>query len=193
MTQKDKYQLRELLLTFALLITSAFLLKPAVFWQSQLFLFGGAIIGLGFDWYNRKLGIAGLKYIADAAVLITLTWIGYRIFKSSFLYKEVITIFIQGIIVLEVIFSFIFSAPRRKIYLWLLSLLIFMTSPIFAVTYNITLAIADLLVWLAVLRFQFSGFLQPVPTKDAQRYYSLAASLACFLVVIFLAWLVVVL
>ena len=115
MTQKDRYQFREMLLTFLLLITSAFLLKSAVFWQTQLFLFTGAIMGLVFDWYNRKLEITGLKYLADTAVLITLTWIGYRIFKSSFLYKEVITIFIQGIIVLEVIFSFNFSAPRKKI------------------------------------------------------------------------------
>ncbi|HPT39151.1 MAG TPA: hypothetical protein PL125_03010 [Candidatus Omnitrophota bacterium] len=190
MTQKDKQLLTELVLTSGLLVASGFLLKPAAFWQFQLILLGGIVLGFAFSWYNRKRIFEGIKYFADAAILITLIWIGYRIFKSTFLYKEVIAILIQGVIILEIIFSFNFSAPGKAAYLRLLSLLIFMTSPVFAVAYNLPLAIAYLLVWLAILRFQFAGYRQPVPVKEAQRYYSLICALVCFLIAIILAWFI---
>ncbi len=190
MTQKDKYLFTELGLTFLLLITASFLLKPAVFWQYQLLLIGGSVVGFAFGWYNRKGAFEGIKYFADAAILITIIWIGYRIFKSTFLYKEVIAMLIQGIIIWEIIFSFNFSAPGKTAYIRLLSLLIFMTSPVFAVAYSIPLVIVYLLAWLAILRFQFAGFLQPIQEKSSRRYYSLAASLACFLIAMFLAWFI---
>ncbi|MCX5698433.1 MAG: hypothetical protein NTX01_01900 [Candidatus Omnitrophica bacterium] len=190
MTQKDKYLFAELGLTCLLLITAVFLLKPAVFWQYQLLLIGGSVVGFAFGWYNRQGAFEGIKYFTDAAILITITWIGCRIFKSTFLYKEVIAIFIQGVIILEIIFSFNFSAPGKTAYIWLLSLLVFMASPVFAITYSIPLAIVYLLAWLAILRFQFAGFLEPLKEKSSRRYYSLAASLACFLIAMFLAWFI---
>jgi len=190
MTQKDKYLFVELGLTFSLLITAVFLLKPAVFWQYQLLLIGGSVVGFAFGWYNRQGAFEGIKYFIDAASLITITWIGYRIFESTFLYKELIAILIQGVIILEIILSFNFSAPGKTAYIRLLSLLIFMTSPIFAIAYSIPLAIVYLLVWLAVLRFQFAVFLQPIQEKGSRRYYSLATSLVCFLIVMFLTWFI---
>ncbi|MDP2928272.1 MAG: hypothetical protein Q8N80_05705, partial [Candidatus Omnitrophota bacterium] len=190
MTQKDKHLFGELGLTYLLLITAVFLLKPALFWQYQLLLISGSVAGFAFGWYNRQGAFEGIKYFTDAAILITITWIGYRIFKSTFLYKEVIAILIQGIIILEIIFSFNFSAPGKTAYIRILSLLVFMVSPIFAIVYNIPLAIVYLLVWLAILRFQFARFLQPIKEKGSRRYYSLAASLVCFLVVLLLAWFI---
>jgi hypothetical protein len=190
MTEKDKYLFAQLGLTFLLLITAVFLLKPAVFRQYQLLLIGGSSVGFAFGWYNRKGAFAGIKYLTDAAILVTIAWIGYRIFKSTFLYKEIIAILIQGVIVLEIIFSFNFSLPGKTAYIWLLSLLIFMVSPIFAVVYSIPLAIVYLLVWLAILRFGFAGFIQPIKDKGSPRYYSLATSLVCFLVALLLVWLI---
>ena len=76
MTQKDKYLFAELGLTFSLLITAVFLLKPAVFWQYQLLLIGGSVVGFAFGWYNRQGASEGIKYFTDAASLITITWIG---------------------------------------------------------------------------------------------------------------------
>ena len=179
MTEKDKYLFAQLGLTCLLLITAVFLLKPAFFGQYQLLLLGGSVVGFAFGWYNRQGIFEGIKYLTDAAVLITITWIGYRIFKSTFLYKEVIAILIQGIIILEIIFSFDFSAPNQTAYIRILSLLVFMASPVFTIVYNIPLAIVYLLVWLGILRFQFAGFLQPLKEKGAPRYYSLATSLVC--------------
>ncbi|PIQ88120.1 MAG: hypothetical protein COV73_00520, partial [Candidatus Omnitrophica bacterium CG11_big_fil_rev_8_21_14_0_20_43_6] len=145
--------------------------------------------GFTFAWHNRKWGFDWIKYLTDAAILVTVTWLGFRIFKSTFLYKEVIAILIQGLVVLEIIFSFNFSAPGKTAYIRLLSLLVFLTSPVFPVTYSIPLAIAYLLVWLVVLRFQFPGFLQPVlASQDSRRYYSIATSLVCFLIALLLAW-----
>ncbi|MFH0918097.1 MAG: hypothetical protein V1830_03075 [Candidatus Omnitrophota bacterium] len=187
MTEKDRNLFFQLGLTFALLVTAVFLLKPALFWQYQLFLIGGLAAGFAFGWGNRQRVSKGIKYFTEAAILITLAWISWRIFKSTFLYKEVIAILIQGIIILEVIFSFNFSAPQKTASLRLLSLIIFMTSPIFAVAYTIPLAVVYLLVWLAILRFGFAGFLQPLKEIGAQRYYSLATSLVCFLVALLLA------
>ncbi|MFH1519595.1 MAG: hypothetical protein ABIE75_03385 [Candidatus Omnitrophota bacterium] len=169
---------------------SVFLLNPAVFWQYQLLLIGGTVVGFAFSWYNRQGAFEGIKYLADAAILITITWIGYRIFKSTFLYKEVIAILIQSVIIMEIIFSFNFSAPGKTAYLWVLSLLIFMASPVFATAYAVPLAIAYLLVWLAILRFQFLGFLQPFEEKGSRRYYALVTSLVCFLVALLLAWFI---
>ncbi|MFZ2937160.1 MAG: hypothetical protein WA066_00450, partial [Candidatus Omnitrophota bacterium] len=190
MTEKDKYLFAELGLTCLLLITAVFLLKPAVFWKYQLFLTGGSVVGFAFGWYNRKGEFEGIKYFTDAAILITFTWIGYRIFKSTFLYKEVIAILIQGVIIMEIIFSFNFSVPEKTAYIRLLSLLVFVASPVFAVAYNIPLAIVYLLVWLAILRFQFAGFLQSLKEKGPRRYYSLATSLVCFLAALLLAWFI---
>ena len=192
MTQEDKYLFAQLGLTFSLLITAVFLLKPAVFWQYQLFLIGGTLAGFAFGWYNRKGAFEEIKYFTDAAILITITWMGYQIFKSTFLYKEVIAILVQGIIILEIIFSFNFSAQGKTAYIRILSLLIFMASPVFAIAhaYNILLAIAYLLIWLAILRFQFAGFLQPLKEQGSRRYYSPATSLVCFLAALFLAWFI---
>ena len=190
MTQKDKNLFTKLGLTFLLLITAVFLLKPAVFWQYQLFLIGGLLVGFAFSWYNRNGAFEGIKYLTDAAILITVAWIGYRIFKSTFLYKEIIAVLIQGVIVLEIIFSFNFNLPGKAAYLWILSLVVFMVSPVFAVGNSIFLSIVYLLVWLAVLRFGFAGFSQPFKEKDSRRYYSLATALVCFLVVLLLAWFI---
>ncbi|MCK9433007.1 MAG: hypothetical protein M0R00_08620, partial [Candidatus Omnitrophica bacterium] len=188
MTQEDKRRFTEIGLTFALLITAVCSLQPKQFWQYQLFLAGGSAAGFAFGWYVRKRDFKGIKYFTDAAVLITTAWIGYRIFRSTFLYREVIAILIQGIIVLEVIFSFNFSAPAKAAYMRVLSLLIFIAFPIFPATHSVILAILYLLSWMATLRFQFSGFLQPVQVKGPRRYYSLAAALACFIISLFLAW-----
>jgi len=188
MDQKDKYLFIELVLTFLLLISGVFLLKPALFWHYQLFLLGGLIAGFTFGWYNRKGMFEGIKYFVDLGILISVTWIVYRVFKSSFLYKEIIAILIQGVIILEIIFSFNFSAPGKIAYLKVLSLLIFMTSPVFAVIYSLPLAIVYLLIWLLILRFQFMGFSQPIPLKDPRHYYSLFVSLFCFLIAVLLAW-----
>lgn len=97
MNSKDKYLLIELGLTAALLITSVFLLKPTVFWQYQLLLICAAAGGFTFAWHNRKWGFDWIKYLTDAAILVTVTWLGFRIFKSTFLYKEVIAILIQAL------------------------------------------------------------------------------------------------
>lgn len=190
MAQKDKYLFAELCLTFLLFVTAVFLLKPADFWQYQLLLLGGSVIGFAFGWYNRKGTFESINYFIAAAILITIAWIGYRILKSTFLYKELLAILIQGVIVFEIIFSFNFSAPGKTAYIRLLSLPIFLASPVFSITYNIPLVIVYLLVWLAVLRFQFRGFLQPFRQKGLRRYYSLLTSLACFFVALLLAWFV---
>lgn len=190
MTQKDKYLFTELSLTFLLLITAVFLLKPAVFWQYQLLLVGGLVVGFAFGWHNRKGAFEGIKYFADVAILITLVWIGYRIFKSAFLYKEVIAILIQGVIILEIIYSFNFGVPGKAAFLRILSLFIFMAFPIFAIAYSIPLAIVYLLVWLAIMRSQFSGFIQTIQEKGSPRYYSPVVSLVCFLIAMLLAWFI---
>ncbi|MBU4252575.1 MAG: hypothetical protein KKC39_04655 [Candidatus Omnitrophica bacterium] len=190
MTQKDKYLFVQLGLTFSLLITAVFLLKPAVFWQYQLFLIGGSAVGFAFSWHNRQGAFEDIKYFIDAAILIIITWIGYRIFKSTFLYKEIIAILIQGVIIMEIIFSFNFCAKGKIVYIQLLSLIIFMTSAVFATAYSMFLAIVYLLIWLAILRFQFAGFLQPLREKGVPRYYSLVTSLVCFLVALLLAWFI---
>ncbi|MDD5129453.1 MAG: hypothetical protein PHS66_00145, partial [Candidatus Omnitrophica bacterium] len=188
-TQKDKWLLQNLGLTTLLLITSVFLLDPELFWQYQAFLIIGSILGFIFTWYNRKGVFGNIRYLTDSAVLIVVAWIGYQIFKSTFLYKEVIAILLQGVIILEIIFSFSASIPEKTAYIRVLSLLVFMASSIFSVTYSIPLAIGYLLAWLAILRFQFAG-LQPVRVKESQRFYSLATSLICFAIVMAMTWII---
>ncbi|MFH1281745.1 MAG: hypothetical protein ABIH91_03410 [Candidatus Omnitrophota bacterium] len=190
MTEKDRHLFTELILTFSLLITPVFLLRPAVFWQYQQLLIGGSAVGFAFGWYNRKGAFAGIKYLTDAAILITIAWTGCRIFKSTFLYKDVLAILIQNVIILEIIFSFNFSAPGKTAYLWFLSLLVFLASAVLAAAYPLFLVIAYLLVWLGILRFQFAGFLHPFNEKGSRRYYSLATSLVCFMIAMLLAWFV---
>ena len=92
MTQKDKQLFWDLGLTFALLMAAVFLLNPEFFRQYRLFLAAGAGAGFIFSWYNRNQTFEGIKYLTDAAVLIVLAWISYRVIKSSFAYKDVIVI-----------------------------------------------------------------------------------------------------
>ncbi|GEM_PF-3553099 len=190
MTQKDKQLLWDAGLTFLLLVAAAFLLSAQIFWPYRIFLGIGGAAGFTAGWYNRNKAFEGIKYLTDAAVLIVLAWISYRVIKSTFLYKDVIAIMIQGVILLEIVFSFNFTGQGKTPYLRLLSVLVFMASPVFTDNYNIPLGLVYLLLWLLALRSQFSVFAQPVPEKSAARYYSLAASLACFAVAMLLAVLV---
>ena len=189
MEQKDKQLFTEIILTYLLMVLGVFLLKFSLFWQYQLFLAGGSAAGFAFGWYNRKDPWAGIKYLVDLGVLITVGWIVYRVYRSTFLYKEVIAILIQGVTVLEVIFSFNCGAPGKISYLKILSLLVFMTSPVFAVAYSFPLSILYLLVWLLILRFQLIFSSQPVQVK-IRRYYSLGLALIFFSAAILAAWFI---
>jgi len=189
MQPKENNLLIEAGLTAGLLAISAFMLKAEFFWQYQILLLVGAAAGAAFAWYNRKWGFEQIKYLADAAILACVGWIIFRVFKSTFLYKEVIAILAQGLIVFEIIFVFNFLAPGKLGFIRILSLLVFLTSPVFPAQYNIPLAVIYLLIWIFVLRFQLPGYShQPPLAGSAQRYYSLATSFVCFIIALVLAW-----
>lgn len=188
MQVKNKFLFLELLFTF-------FLLEPVIF------LFGGVlsayrpyvtlclIAGFSFSWLNRNRQSTLAAIFINLPVLGVLAWILYLLLNSSLLYREVIIIFIKGMIILEIIFAFTSSNPIFLSYIQALSLPLLLCFPIFVKDYNkvhAVLVLIYVICWIAIFRIKFYRLFnaQPLKEEKQRRYLSIIISAIFFLIII---------
>ncbi|MBM3255049.1 MAG: hypothetical protein FJZ08_01975, partial [Candidatus Omnitrophica bacterium] len=157
MERKDRYLLAEFLLTFLLLYLLTFLFGE-VFLNYRIYLAAGLATGFIVSWLLRSKEYPLAKGAVNIAVTGLFLWVIYSLWRSSFFYSDVITIFIKGGILLGIVLSFDSSCPSSLAYLQALSLPLLMCFPAFVKQYNnshIILVLAYLLFWAAILKVKF--------------------------------------
>ncbi|MFH1888490.1 MAG: hypothetical protein ABH806_00200 [Candidatus Omnitrophota bacterium] len=190
MEEKNRYLLSELLFTF-LLIESVILLFGGILSPYGVYFSIGLIGGLSFSWFIRDKQIPSTKLTVNIAVLGVFFWIIYSLLHSSFLYKEVIAIFIQGLIIIQVIFSFNIRYTGFLTYVQALSIPLFMCFPIFAKDYNegqIILVLVYIICWIIILKIKFYEFVKAQREKKIRRYLQIVISMAIFLIILSVTW-----
>ncbi|MDD5355612.1 MAG: hypothetical protein PHY56_03665, partial [Candidatus Omnitrophica bacterium] len=105
MESKDRYFHLEYFLTFLLFLPLLFLF-PEEAAPLRIFLVGGTILGASVAYISRNQFYSFRKFATLAASLSILTGTTYFVFKSTFLYREVIVICIKSLSLLIVVNSF---------------------------------------------------------------------------------------
>ncbi|MFH0738749.1 MAG: hypothetical protein V2A59_02680, partial [Candidatus Omnitrophota bacterium] len=190
MERKDRYLLAEFLLTFFLLYLSTFLFGEIVS-SYRIYLAAGLAAGFVLSWFCRDRQYPLIKGAVNIAVAGLFLWVIYSLWRSSFFYSDVVTIFIKGGIFLEIVLSFDSSSPSSLAYLQALSLPLLMCFPAFVKQYNsshIILVLAYLLFWAAILKVKFYEAFNPNKKNDLTRYYSFIISVLIFALVLFVSW-----
>ena len=190
MRNKEKYIYLEILFTFFLLLLVLFLLEEAVFsyWQYVIL---GLICGFIFSWFNRNKSSSSIRFFMNAGALATFIWIIYSIFNSSFLYKEVILIYIKGALILEIILSFNAYASQHLVIMQAVSVPLFMSFPLVARCYDAVSIISILgyfIFWFAILKLKFYGLLKSEQQRSFRKHSSIFLSILFFLIVLFVSW-----
>jgi hypothetical protein len=114
MKDTDTYFVLELSLTFALLLCATALLHQALGFFQFLFLLG---LGLAFfvGWLSRQQDERLAKSVAGIGSLTVFAWTVYCVFNSSFFYKEVMAIWIRGVLLLELVMGLAVALPAYQI------------------------------------------------------------------------------
>lgn len=190
MKEKDKYLFLELVFTFSLLLLTIYLLREILFGYHPGLLIFGLVISFSFSWLNRgRKGI--ITFMMPIAVMLFLVWTFYSLFNSSFIYREAVSIVIKGALILEVILSFDACSAPLLSYIQALSILLFMSSPLFIKNYNeisVILILGYFIIWFGILKVKFYSLFTPVKHISYKRYYPAILELLFFLVVLFISW-----
>jgi len=184
---RNRYLVFEFFLTFCLLgicilMQGISTLKP--------YLIFGLVFGFSFSWLTRNKTLPFIGIIINICGLLIFTWIIYSLLGSTFFYREVILIAIKGVIVLEIILSLGAFLPLFLEYLQVLSIPVFMSSPLFTDSYNIyfiSLLTAYIICWLVILRIKLYASVGSKETNKRQRYYSIFIAITIFLISAFLS------
>ncbi len=174
MKDKDKYFISECVLTLCLLYLIVFLLRENLPIYYKLIFLSGLICGFYFSWLNRKKTTTSTGLLAIGVLAIS-AWTIYSIFNSSFLYKEVIVIFIKGAFLLEIFLSFFAYLPRLLDDIQALSAPLFMCFPLFIKSYDglfLVLILSYLICWFIILKVKFYKlFHKPINEINFNRNY----------------------
>ena len=189
MEEKNRYLFLEFLFTFILLEPVIFLFGD-ILSPYRLYFTLGLIGGFSFSWLNRNKQSSLTTIFINLPALGVLAWIIYSLLNSSLLYREVIIIFIKGVIILEVIFSFNSCYPPSLTYIQALSLPLLMCFPIFVKDYNelhAMLVLIYIVCWIVILKVKFYKLLKPLKEKKVKRHLSIFVSAILFLIIIFVS------
>lgn len=190
MEDKERFLIAELVLTFSLLFYVTNLLQDVIsFYRYYLIL--GFIAGFVFSWF-KKIKPNIINYIITFSAITTFIWIVYSIFNSSFFYKDVIIIWIKGLLVLQLMLSFNASRSPILSYIQALSIPLFMSSAVFIKYYDREIAILILsyfIIWFVILKIQFYKSLKPGSKTYYRHYYSMAIAIPVFLIILSLSWM----
>lgn len=190
MERKDRYILVEFFLTFLLLFVLTFLFGESVS-TYRVYLGAGLVAGFTFSWFFRNAQNAYASYAVNAGVAGVFIWVLIALMRSSFFYSEVITIFIQGGIFLEIVLSFDSASPSTLAYLQALAFPLLLCFPAFVKKYDnthITLVLVYLVLWAAILKVKFYEAFNPPKKYDLNRVYTFFLSLAVLVLVLFVSW-----
>ncbi|HTY45525.1 MAG TPA: hypothetical protein VMD52_06010 [Patescibacteria group bacterium] len=170
MKNTDTYFFLELALTFVLLICATVLLSGVLGLFQYLFLAG---LGIAFfvGWLSRQQEERLIKSVAGAGSLIVFVWTVYCVFNSSFFYKEVLAIWIRGVLLLELVLGLAAALPAYLTYVQLLSVPLYMSWPVFADAlgaFSILAALGYVLCWFYLLKLKFYETLGLAERKNFQ-------------------------
>jgi len=191
MKDKDTYLGLELAFTFLLLIVAMSLLGSTVSFVFKRYLISGLVAGLCFSWLTRNRPGYLIKSFVTFGVFASFIWLVYSVLNSSLFYREIILISIKAILLLEIILSFNASYPAFLAYIQALSVLLFMSHPLFIKDYSssyIILSVAYLIFWLGALYARFYGAFNTAGGMRLKRYNSVLLSLILFAAGIFVSW-----
>lgn len=157
MTDKERYLFLELLLTFFLLEVVLFLLGAPVSSYRVYFtiLLGG---GLSLSRLNRNNRFPLAAAFVNIAVVGVFVWILYSLLNLSLAYKEVVLLFINGVLSLLIILSFNAYYRHSLDYIQALSIPLFLCFPVFVKDYNAShfvLALIYAICWLVIIKIKF--------------------------------------
>ena len=176
----------------AFLIIPAILLLSEVVPSCNIYSIIAIVLAFCFSWFIRDRQNWYLKYSIIAAGLLAIIWSAYAILNSSFLYKEVITINVNGLLALLFIFSLnIFSAQNLG-YVQVLTVLLFMSFPTFKKDPYSGISIALILTycfgWIIILKVKFYEAFGPLEEKNVKQYYSVSIPVVIFIIIAVLSW-----
>lgn len=160
MSDSEKYLIVELFTTF-LLLASPVLLLASVAGNAFLFILG--LIGLGFmvSWLLREKFPWYAGTLVAIGMCAVLMWMVKAILDSTFLYKEVVLICIQGLLFLEIVLSFSAGSSTTLGYPQILSIPLFLCYPTLGVGYDTPILVTMgvyFLCWLLILKIKFYAF-----------------------------------
>lgn len=179
----------EFALTFLLLLFVTALLGETLPGYRKYLVFG-LPAGFIFSWLARgKKSVINLIIIS--ALLAAFFWIAYSLFNSTLIYRKVITILVEGALILEIILSFDAYLTPLLTYIQAISVPLFMASSIFIKDYDqfaVILILGYFTVWIAVLKIKFYGLFQPIDKKSKGNYYSASLLIIFFIVILSISW-----
>jgi len=134
-----------------------------------------------------------LKYSIVAAGILTVIWLVYSVLNSSFLYKEVITINVNGVLILLFILSLNAFSAQNLAYVQVLTVLLLMSFPVFKKTPHSWISIILILTycfsWIIILKIKFYEFFGALEEKNVKRYYSaIYMPVVVFIIIAVLSW-----
>jgi len=189
MKEKDRYLGWEYLFTISIL-SFCFLMVGNTLRPFGGYLIAGLCLGFVSSWLTRNSSLRVIKLLVNVCAVLTIIWVVYSLLNSSFFYREIVVIYIKGIFILEFLLSFIAYLPQILSYMQILSLLVFMSSPLFMRGYNLfflVFAVGYVISWVAILRIRLYSSADAVERKPAGNYYYLFFIALIFLVVLFIS------
>lgn len=177
MEEKDRYLLLELIMT-GLLLLSLFLLFGGNLVLYRLVSIFIIALGFFFSWQMRSGSYPWLGSLVVLTVIGVAFWMVYSFLASSLLYKEVIVICVKGLFFLLAALSFhVFDASYMN-YVQLLSIPLFLCTPLVIESYADPLVILFnslyLVGWLFILRLKFFKFFRK-PTGEILQNFKYTA------------------
>lgn len=188
MEKKDSYLLPELILTLLLLFFVIQLLIEVLPIDGLYLIY--ALAGGGYiSWFLRNRRVKLTRAVVTTASFGVMAWLMYSILSSSLSYRDVLTISIKGIFILEVILAFASCIPSFVGYIQALSVPLFMSHPIFIKSgYNETsglLSLGYFITWLAIVKVKFYESFKPKEGRKIEPLrYGLPAAAFLLLIVI---------
>ncbi len=180
----------ELILTCLLLFINTFLLWHVLFPYGFYFL---CVIVVGFilsGYIHRRLGRI-FDLLVSLAILAVFILLVISTVKSSFIYKEVVEIFVKKIFLALVIFSFAASSAIYLSYIQVLSAAVLISHALFITNYTLmvfSFVIAYLLLWVMIMRVKLYGYFSDIDEIKGKKKYPLFISFVFFIIAFLLAW-----
>lgn len=192
MVAENKYRAWEPALNVALLSLTALLLRQVLSFYTGYIIFG-LICASGFSFLLRDKDTKRSEYILNIVILTFLAWLTYLIFKSSFVYKDVVYILVRWILVLEILLTFGSAVPGVPAYIQMISIPLFMSHAIWVRHYNageILLVLGYIFCWFVLLKIKFFQFFESINIPGAKKDYSLWLSIIFLAGSVLLSWFI---
>lgn len=156
MSEKNKYLLIEFYLAAAISVLISALFESALkgYWIFLVLAMTGGFI---FSFFAREK-FKSTKYIMNTAVIFIFVWLVYRFINSSFLYRDILLIATQGMLLLLVAISFDSYKEKMLFYIYIITFLLLMVFPLSGNRVEATFifsAALYLICWFLLLKIKF--------------------------------------